>query len=483
MKLPEDALSRVESDISRARLGDPRRTKRAQVVARRLARLPSVPLPQALQSDAEVEGAYRLMNSRNVTFAGLMQGHADGTAERARAARAVLVLHDTTDATFPHLDPDELGYLQTGKAGFLFHASLVLDASKWRKPLGVIYGETIHRSKRSSSKRKLSGTATAALENKESLRWWRGVETSNRALEGCDEVIHVADRESDSYELMQQCVSGGVRFVFRTRVLSRRARVAQSGPGWSIVQAVARTCEGILEREVPLSRRLQKSAPGMNRGQPARDGRRATLSFSATAIEFPRPQYLQDPVPKTLTVNLVQVVENAPPDGAPPVQWLLYTTEPIENAEQVARVVDIYRARWTIEEFNAALKTGCAYEARQFESKHALLNLLALSVPVACELLALRSRARQAPESPASDVLRPAQIQVLRTFSKRHKMPALPTVRDGLLAVAGLGGHLKNNGEPGWNVLMRGMRTLLDYEVAWLAGQQALLARTPDYDL
>jgi hypothetical protein len=46
-----------------------------------------------------------------------------------------------------------------------------------------------------------------------------------------------------------------------------------------------------------------------------------------------------------------------------------------------------------------------------------------------------------------------------------------------------LGGHVKHNGEPGWNVLMRGMRTLLAYEAAWLAGvesvSQAALAIRP----
>lgn len=485
MELPEDAIGRIDGDFSRARLGDPRRTRRAQSVARQLARLPSVPLPQALQSDAEVEGAYRLMNSRKVTFSGLMLGHAEGTAQRARETGTVLVVHDTTDASFPHLDAGEIGHLQTGKAGFRFHVSLVLDAAKWRRPLGVVHGETIHRAEHSKSPgKKLNGAETAALPDKESLRWWRAIEASSRALRGCEQVVHVADRESDSYELMQQCVRAGERFVFRSRVLTRRARAAaQSAPGWSTVRAVAQTCKGVLEREVLLSRRLPKSAPGMNRSHPPRDVRLAKLSFSATALELPRPAYLSDPTPTTLAVNLVQVVELDPPEGAPPIQWLLYTTEPIGSTEQVAHVVDIYRARWTIEEFNAALKTGCAYEARQFESKHALLNLLALTVPVACELLALRSQAREAPTAPASEVLRPAQIQVLRAFSKRHKMPASPSVRDGLLAVAGLGGHMKNNGEPGWNVLMRGMRTLLDYEVAWLAGQHALTSPPPDPDL
>ena len=81
---------------------------------------------------------------------------------------------------------------------------------------------------------------------------------------------------------------------------------------------------------------------------------------------------MSDPVPATLAVNLVHVTEVNPPVGEPPVEWLLYTTEPVDAPEQVAAVVDGYRTRWVIEEFNAALKTGCAYEARQFESRDTL---------------------------------------------------------------------------------------------------------------
>jgi transposase-like protein/DDE family transposase len=485
MELRKDAIDRIESDFGRSRLGDPRRTRRAQAVARRLASQPSATLPELLASDAEVEGAYRLMNSRRVTFSALMQGHAEGTAERSKEAGAVLVVHDTTDVSFPHLDPREVGYLQTGKAGFRFHVSLVLDANRWRYPLGLIHAQTIHRLKRAKNPgKKLAGSETAALEDKESARWWHGMKAAASAIGVGTEVIHLADRESDSYELMHQCLAAQQRFVFRVRVAERRSRVAHSQAPWSSVQAVAHGCEGMLEREVALSRRLAKPAPGMRRSHPARDARTALLRFSAAVVELPRPKYLKDPAPKLLTVNLVHVVEPHPPEGTTPVQWLLYTTEPVETAEQVARVVDLYRARWTIEEFNAALKTGCAYEARQFESLHALLNLLALSAPVACELLALRSRARDKPTAPAADVLRPAQIEVLRTFSLRHKLPASPTVRDGLLAVAGLGGHLKNNGEPGWNVLMRGMRTLLNYEAAWVAARQSVAtANAPRRDL
>jgi Transposase DNA-binding/Transposase DDE domain len=481
MELSDGAVERIAADFANAALGDPRRTRRAQVSVAQLAMKPSASLPEAMGCESALEGVYRFVNNRRVTFKGLLHAHSEATASRAAESGAVLVVHDTTDATFPELDAKEIGYLSTGKPGFLVHVSLVLDGSRWRRPLGVIDAETIHRSQRSKrGARKSSGRETVGQADSEGTRWWRGIEAAGRALQSCSEVVHVADRESDSYELMHKCLEGGHRFVFRTRVTTRRTRIVTDDAAWSTVASVARRAEGVLERDVLLSARKTKGAPGMNRGNPPRHKRTATLRFSATRVELRRPQYLQDPFSKTLPVNLVQVMETGVSEGETPVQWLLYTTEPIDTPEQVARIVDIYRARWTVEEFNAALKTGCAYEARQLESRHALLNLLALSLPVACELLALRSRARDSPDLLATDVLRPAQLEVLRALGRR-KLSDRPTAREALLGVAALGGHLKRNGEPGWNVLMRGTRTMLDYELAWVAGKRAGYAeQSPD---
>ena len=68
------------------------------------------------------------------------------------------------------------------------------------------------------------------------------------------------------------------------------------------------------------------------------------------------------------------------------MQWLLYTTEVIETPEQVARIVDIYRARWTIEEYFKAIKTGCGFEKKQLQDFEALTNLLATFAPIAYRL-------------------------------------------------------------------------------------------------
>lgn len=474
MELPPKAVTRIVEDFAQTALGDPRRTERVCSVVAKMARSPSSSLPTQLGSDAELQGAYRAMNNDAVTFAALHGAHAEGTKRRAEFAKRVLVLHDTTECCFPNLDPEEVGFLSTGKPGFLLHVSLAVDGSTWKRPLGVIHAETISRAKKRKTKpsRKPSGTETAKWSQRESLRWWRGMNTSDKLLSNCERVIHVADREGDSYELMANLLAAEQRFVIRVRV-DRRARAsAGEQSDWSTVQRVANACEGLLDREVPLTRRAAKPAPTMKKRSPERKARMAKLRFAATKIEIPRPQYLHDPVPEELSLNLVHVRELDAPIGEPVVEWLLYTTEPIGTADEVAAVVDDYRARWTIEEFNAALKTGCAYESRRFESLHALLNMLALSMPIACEVLWLRSRARTVANAPATEVLSARQLLVLAAMGSR-KLPPAPTVHDALWAVAGMGGHLKRNGEPGWVVLQRGMTSLLAYEAGWAAAERS----------
>jgi hypothetical protein len=132
--------------------------------------------------------------------------------------------------------------------------------------------------------------------------------------------------------------------------------------------------------------------------------------------------------------------------------------------------VDFYRARWTIEEFFKAIKTGCAFEKRQIEDLHGLLNVLALCAPIAWQMLALRAEARRKPDRLAAEILTKTQVDVLRVFA-RKPLPDKPTVRDALLAIAALGGHIRRNGEPGWQTLGRGYEQLLTLVQGWNAAK------------
>ena len=187
-------------------------------------------------------------------------------------------------------------------------------------------------------------------------------------------------------------------------------------------------------------------------------------------IVRPRPRNVAESHPASLSIHVVMVREAHPPAGQAPVNWVLLTSEPIDTREQVERVVDTYRCRWLIEEFFKALKTGCIYQERLFESRHALLNVLATSLPIAVELLWMRSRVADEPNAPAADIVTPDELTVLRQMGHR-KLPPNPTAGEVLLAIAGLGGHLKRNGAPGWQVLKRGYQRLLDYSAGWKAAQ------------
>ena len=148
------------------------------------------------------------------------------------------------------------------------------------------------------------------------------------------------------------------------------------------------------------------------------------------------------------------------------MDWYLITSEPIETQEQILAVVDAYRARWLIEEYFKTIKTGCIFEERQLETKTTILKGLALFTPVAWALLRMRALSRSSERSPIATVLSPAQLAVLK---KETGIPLRKnsSAADAYLAVARLGGHIKNNGPPGWQVLGRGYAKLLTLETGY----------------
>ena len=155
------------------------------------------------------------------------------------------------------------------------------------------------------------------------------------------------------------------------------------------------------------------------------------------------------------------------------VEWYLYTTEPIATPEQLLTVVDHYRARWVIEEYFKAIKSGCDFEKRQLQDYESLVNLLATFAPIACRVLLIRSEARRTPDASAIGLLSPDHLDVLRARG-RIKLSANPTTREVYLAVAALGGHLKHNGDPGWSTLGYGLEKLETLTEGWTAAKLQL---------
>ena len=63
-----------------------------------------------------------------------------------------------------------------------------------------------------------------------------------------------------------------------------------------------------------------------------------------------------------------------------PIEWMLVTSAAVQTVEDATAVVDHSRARWLIEDYFKALKTGCAFEKRQLTTFDGLVRALAIFV-------------------------------------------------------------------------------------------------------
>lgn len=454
MGLSKKAVRRVGEVFRRADLGDPRLVERAVGLGEALAQSPKESLPKIWSSPSTLLAGYRFLRNPSSDFTRLMEPQQHATREQALATGAVLVLHDTTDIVCPAAEPEEVGFLQTGQAGFYVHHALCVDA-RTQRPLGMLWSQLWGRPKRSKGC-KLSGPQLAKLQERESDRWIEGITEAALWSEGCEQVVHVMDREADSFRVFAQMRDIDADFVVRLR---HNRRLEDGFMTEELVGAPVK-----LRRLVSISARKPKSMPSHT--HVGRSAREVELSISAITLELQPPRYMPDALP--VPVNVVQAVETHPPAGTKPVSWVIATSLPVRTKADVARVIDTYRARWLIEEFHKALKTGCMFEKRQLESFESITTLLAMCYPVACELLEFRFRSRDN-RAKASDFMRPSLLDCLRAHPKARPLPPDPTLEQALAVVAGLGGHIKYNGPPGWQTIASGYLELLAFERGWLA--------------
>ena len=221
-------------------------------------------------------------------------------------------------------------------------------------------------------------------------------------LQGITRAIHVMDREGDNYDLLSELEAAQSGYVIR---LSYDRRLV--GERDKLREVVGRA-PSLFRREVHVSTR----AVGLPRDpHAAREAREATLEVSAMAVTLSRSSNFAPGSPPSLNVNVVTVVERDCPEGQEPIAWYLVTSEPIDTAEQVAEVVDAYRARWVIEEFFKALEDRVPRSRRgRWRATRRFASRCALFLPIAVRLLALRDAARTEPEQ-ACSALTARQLQ------------------------------------------------------------------------
>lgn len=462
----------VTEEFEGIELGDARLSQRAVKIAGRLAAEPDKSFPKMTSDGSELEALYRFLNNDRVKPELVLAGHYEATAARAASEDQVLVIHDTTGFSFGgETRRKGLGRMKKASAhhsqGFYWHAALVASADAG-VPLGLIGMKSIFRT--APPTRYPDRHSERFGVAREFQRWPKLVEETSARLVDC-RAIHVMDREADAYALFCKLTEKDADFVIRSkddRILDV-PRGDEKQP--RLLHDAIEQGRYVTSREVALSTKRPDKLARLRKA-PGRMMRLAQLELVVTQVSIRHPSYTGgksrrvSTLPRAIPLNVVHVYEANAPHGQQPVDWLLLTTLPVKTAKQAEFVVDCYRRRWLIEEYFKALKTGCAFEKRQLESKHALLNALALFAPIAWRLLTLRNLGREAPDTPASPLLSLRQLQILRARAK-VSLSRKPTIREAMLAIAAEGGHIKNNGDPGWIVLGRGYEKLLHMELGF----------------
>jgi len=214
------------------------------------------------------------------------------------------------------------------------------------------------------------------------------------------------------------------------------------------------------------SRWAEQEFGGAELGQKQRT---AVLTIRARSITIYPPSHVNRQG-DSLTLSIVVAKEESTPPKCEPICWYLLTREPIETEVDVLAVVRAYQARWIIEEFHMGVKTGCAMEERQLQTRQALENFLAIASVMACQLLCLRHATRAADtQTPADKVLTSQQLHVLHALQPKLKPDC--NAFDALRAIARLGGYIgsRNARPPGWRTLWGGLQTLMMAEMGYIA--------------
>ena len=452
-------IDELTREVANANFSDGRLRGRLALIFGGLAQDPSLSLPCAFDS-AGLEGAYRFFSNQRVSPARILSGHYEATRKRVENEGDFLIVHDSTSFSYRY-DGDREGLGRAQRSSnrssqmFFAHVSLAVSADGMRRPLGVTGLTTWTR-----------GPTPSGVEYQ---RWESQIRTSSAQLDGLKHAIHLADREADDYEMFYALKRDGHRFVVRCQ---HNRRLAEAEERNKLHEALADVSTSV-ERQVELTRRTERKTDILRKLHPRRSARMATLCVTATTVALRKPTKRISPSinpPPSLSINVVRVWEPDPPPGEEPIEWYLYTTDPIDTPEQRLKIVDYYRTRWVIEEYFKALKTGCGFERKQLQDYESLINLLAIFTPIACRLLSIRSEAARDPDQPAIAIVSQEQLDVLRALGRRP-LSESPTAREVYLAIAALGGHIKYAPDPGWLTLARGYEKLGTLTEGWRAAK------------
>ncbi len=476
--------ARLSRELAGADLGDPRRSRRLVQVAGSMAGAPERSLSAACGGWNQSVAACRLLAAPQVRPEKILAPHRQALQERAEAQSTIAVIQDTTELDFTAMRHMEgTGSLNDDHRRGLFLHSLYA-VSESGLPLGV-WDLHFHQRAPKTVRAAAGSRKERPLEERESHRWlegYRATQALAAALPGC-EVFSLADREGDLYDVFaawaEHSAAGGPVAQWLIRGQQDRALEGmEEGAPDKLFAALATAPQlGEIRFEMPAAVQYRKAKNGRgSRVKTERSARPVVQQVRALSVT-PRPPFRREGRLPAVTVWALWACEINPPEGEPPICWLLLTSVPVTTLAIAQRLIALYLRRWDIEVYHRVLKTGCRVEHLQLKGAGAVRNALTIYAVTAWRILYLTHLGRVCPEQPCSLVFTEGEWKAASAVARRQRKepplrgPPEPALGEFILTVARFGGYLgrKRDGPPGAQVLWQGLARLRDFACAWHA--------------
>src|SRR6202022_2958509 len=294
------------------------------------------------------------------------------------------------------------GYGPVGKGGalrgLLLHAVLAVDAGTGGV-LGLVDAKVWNRKGGKVADRRSRGTV-----HKESQRWLDGTRRAGEVLAAAAHITVVSDRESDIYEHFARRPDN-VHLIVRA-CQNRKIETDNTDQ----INLLFSHVDGLPEQG-----RFEVKIPAA----PGRRGRtkNPAIRFSRLGLRKPLHGAAAD-LPATIALTMVDVRETSMPQDGKPIHWRLLTTHAVTTLGEARRIVDLYRLRWTIEEFFHTLKTaGFDIEAADIGDPQVMIKFVAAATVAAVTVMQLVKARDGTPGQSLADAFEPPDQPILEAVS------------------------------------------------------------------
>jgi hypothetical protein len=408
----------AEHEFGGASLGDLRLSNRLVKSAKIQAEKPGCSFSGAGKGQPkDIDGYYRMIEqpaTSAVTFDAILAPHREQTIKRMRGQKTVLNIQDGTDLNYSSLAKcTGLGLIGSNQTkatsrGFHLHSTFVVSTDGI--PLGILRADCEPPKEKTTDKK-----SVVPIEEKKTFHWIQALRDVNTLADVLPDTrqINVMDREADFYELFEEPCHQNVELLIRA------SYNRNMGKGEKKLFDQVRSGKECGRLTIRVPRQSSRPKLSKQKAREKRKERRAEIAVRYRTIKMHAPITPAHKDKQPISLSIVHILEESPPEGQKAVEWFLLTTMPVNSLEDAIECVRWYRLRWRIEDWHRTLKSGCKVEEIAHRTIERLKRGIAIKMVIAWRIMLMTLLSRECSELPADVLFSDVEIKVLKSYAKK----------------------------------------------------------------